>query len=443
MAKKLGSLIGLKMDEFDQYITANGEITFRPARLIPLKKPGDEMALTSIFLSSLRLIKEFRKEILSSIGMISSGNIYVYTEIEFSELNENRIDGLIIIVKAGTIKDAALLEMKNKSNEIEENQISRYMEIAQKYGIPRLITVSNQFVSEPTQFPISIKPPKNVELYHFSWLYILTIAKILISINDKNIIDEDQVEMMKEVVYYLEHNDSGIFGFTQMKSGWKKVVDKINAGAKLKLDDKDVDETVVSWLEEERDMALMLSRRLGMLVKSGESKYKNNLKARHNNDGRLLINDKILSSILRVDGAASNIFVNANFLKRNIEIYVTLAPPQDKSVRGQIGWLKQQLNTCRVKNEELFNSIENELKIGLFIKHVSMPELLSFNELEEKQVKDLGKIFSSSKKFVEIIEDMLLNFYQGIVQYLKKWEKPAPKMSTNDIKDKLPDEIEQ
>lgn len=49
MAKKLGSLIGLKMDEFDQYITANDEITFRPARLIPLKKPGDEMALTSIF----------------------------------------------------------------------------------------------------------------------------------------------------------------------------------------------------------------------------------------------------------------------------------------------------------------------------------------------------------------------------------------------------------
>ena len=313
MEKKLASIIGMTKSDFDQIVLEAKEIKLRSARLIPLIKPGDEMALTSIFLSSLRLIKEFRKDILNAVNLISSGRIYVYTEIEFSQFKENRIDGLIIVVKGGKIKDAALLEMKNKRDELTADQIQRYLEIAKLYNIPKLITVSNQFVSAPTQSPIYIKPPKNVGLYHLSWSYILTMAHILLFENDKNIKDEDQVEIMREVVSYLEHSTSGVSGFSQMKRGWKNVVQQINAGENLKSDDKDVEDTVVSWLQEERDMALILSRRLGLLVRSGESKYKDNLPARLENDTKNLINNKNLFSTLRVEGAVSNIVVNANF----------------------------------------------------------------------------------------------------------------------------------
>ena len=52
-------------------------------------------------------------------------------------------------------------------------------------------------------------------------------------------------------------------------------------------------------------------------------------------------------------------------------------------------------------------------------------EIKEFNIL---QVTDLGRKFSSRRGFVETIEAMLLGFYQGVVQHLKKWEKPAPKM---------------
>ena len=38
----------------------SGKLKLSQARLIPAIKVGDEMALTAIFLSSLRLIKEFR-----------------------------------------------------------------------------------------------------------------------------------------------------------------------------------------------------------------------------------------------------------------------------------------------------------------------------------------------------------------------------------------------
>ena len=63
-------------------------------------------------------------------------------------------------------------------------------------------------------------------------------------------------------------------------------------------------------------------------------------------------------------------------------------------------------------------------------------------ELRIVQVKDLGKRFSASKKFVEIMEGMLLDFYEGIIQHLKKWEKPAPKISPSDVTEKFPDDIE-
>jgi len=133
MGKKLASIIGMTKGDFDQIVLEAKEIKLRSARLIPLIKPGDEMALTSIFLSSLRLIKEFRKDILNAVNLISSGRIYVYTEIDFSQFKENRVDGLIIVVKGGKIKDAALLEMKNKSDELAVDQIQRYLEIAKLY----------------------------------------------------------------------------------------------------------------------------------------------------------------------------------------------------------------------------------------------------------------------------------------------------------------------
>ena len=65
MAKKLDkNLIGLKKEIFDSYINSSPiQLRVQPARLIPALKTGDEMALTSIFLSTLRLVKEYRDSI--------------------------------------------------------------------------------------------------------------------------------------------------------------------------------------------------------------------------------------------------------------------------------------------------------------------------------------------------------------------------------------------
>ena len=450
MSSKLTNIIDLPISEFDEHVKSRTEVTLQKARLIPIYKLGDEKALTSVFLSSLRLVKEFRKLISSSVNLTSSGKIYVYTEAKFRKHENKTVDGLILVVRGGKIKDAALLEMKNTDMELEEEQITNYLDIAKAYRIPKLITISNQFVSHPTQSPVNVKIPKKVALYHLSWSYILTIARILLFKSDTNIEDEDQIEIMKEVVNYLEYKRSGVQGFTLMKPGWKEITQRIHTGATIKNDDKDLTEAVESWLQEEKDMALKLSGKLGLLVGSGEAKYKDDLRGRIDSEKNSIIKNRSIESVLKVEGAASPIYVKTDFDKRNIEMRVNLEAPQDgRTLKGQIGWLRSQINNCRskAKDKKLFGKIENEIRININVKHLGIRQR-SIEELDDMidqfkgkeikefgiiQIKDMGQNFSNRKKFIDEIEKMVLNYYDNIVQYLKKWEKPAPKMNNRAV----------
>ena len=440
--KKIGKLIGLKKSDFNDLIKAK-KVVLRKPRLIPIYKLGDEMALTSVLLSSLRLVKEFKKAIFSDAKMQIGGTVYVYTEVEFDDFPGSRIDGLVLIVKSGTIRDAAIVEVKNGSSPLEIPQLEAYQQVAKKYSIPKFITISNQFVSDSTQSPVNVKNVRGIDMYHFSWTYLLTIAHVLLFENETLIEDEDQVEIMREVLSYLEWDKSGVVGLNQMKAGWAKVVESINASANIKATDNDVYETTLSWQQEERNMALLLSRKLGLLVQSGAIKFKGKLEDRLKSDCKDLVSTKRLESVLRVRGAASDIKIHALFEKRTVEMSAQLNPPEDKTLKGQLGWLKRQLDTCIKKNELLLSELAKEIYIEVSIKKSPTIERFSIEKFEiasdilkGKEIrvfkiiylKDFGKKFSSPRKFVEIIEKMLTNYYMGIVQHLNKWEPSAPKM---------------
>ncbi len=443
MHKKPTKLSGLSLDKFQNLIDQGDEIHLQKARLIPFYKPGDEMSLTSIFLSGLKLIKEFRDNILKSINLSRSGKIYVFTEIEFLLFDKKRVDGLILMVRGNKIIDSALLEMKNKNNDINEKQINDYIQIAKEYKISKLITVSNQFVSTPSQSPINIKLPKAVDMFHFSWSYILTIAQLLLFKNAKNIEDEDQIEIMKEVVDYFENTKSGVLGFTQMKPGWSEIVKKINIGTNILLNDNDLEEAITSWIEEERDMSLVLSRELGTLVQSTKKQFKNDFKKRIEFEKRELLKNNYLESSLKIDGVFSDIYVRPHFDRRNIEMGVKLNAPNDRGTKAQLTWVKNQFKTFQKKNPESFEKIKKELKVQIFLKFTKNPILIEIEDLDEifyslknkeikhfnlVQIKYLGKKFESRKAFVSELENMLVEYYQVIVQHMKKWEKPAPKI---------------
>lgn len=443
MSAKPTKLIGMSVKDFDSLLRKGKELHLQPARLIPFYKPGDEMAITSIFLSAIRLVDEFRDQIFRTIGLSRSKYLRVYTEAEFILFEKRRVDGLIIVIRGKKIVDAVLLEVKNKSIELNEEQIQEYLKIAKSYGIPNLLTVSNQFVSFPTQSPLNIRAPKHVSTSHLSWSFILTIAHILLAENEGNISDADQVEIMKEVIEYFESPNSGILGFTQMKPRWVELTQKANAGTSLDMEDPCVEDTVSSWLQEERDMALILSRKLGVLVKSGKPKFKKNLSDRVNHEKKALINNRCLESTLHIDRAAAPLDIRAFFDRKNIEMSATISPPLDKKTRGQITWARNQLKLSEKRNPDLFNSLVSELFIEINLKFVKAPIRLHYDELDSaadmigtREIKNfsivilkyLGRKFESRKGVVKIIEEMLINYYQGVLQHLKRWEKPAPQI---------------
>ena len=346
---------------------------------------------------------------------------------------------LIIIVIKGVISDAAFFEMKNKNSGLEKDQIEKYLDISKKLKVSKLVTVSNEFVADPSHSPIKIKAPKSITLSHFSWTYLITKGQLLLFKNDTNIEDEDQVEIMRETLHYFENPVSGISGYTQMKAGWKEVAESIRAQKQLKVSDECVEDAVLSWYEEEKDMALLLSRNLGVLVKSS-SKNKDSIKK----DISRLVKDNHINGSLAVKNSVSDIKISAEFERRMVSMSVKVTPPMDKGTVARISWIARQLENCRKKSQDTFNSIEGNIWIEADIKFAKANLKIKLSELSElsdqvngKEIQafhiilghSFGAGFASNKKFISLIEQMLLDYYEGVVQHMTNWNRPAPKLT--------------
>ena len=84
--------------------------------------------------------------------------------------------------------------------------------------------------------------------------------------------------------------------------------------------------------------------------------------------------------------------------------------------------------------------IEANIKFARDHIMVNLNQLDDLNELTKgkeinsyhiKYTNDLGASFSSVKKFVQLMDNMVLDYYEGIVQHMTNWNKPAPKLERN------------
>ena len=429
MIKKINKLVGLKKTDFDDYVN-NGKIIFSEARLIPILKTGDEMALTSILMSSIRLVKEFRNQIFSELRIKKGGKAFFYTEVRFMDIDEkSRLDGVILIVVSGVIQDAVFIEVKNDTDIIEEEQIIKYYKLAQDLSnVPKILTISNEFVADSSHSPVTISnQSKKISLYHFSWTYLKTLAQLLLYNNDNNIEDDDQVEIMKEVIHYLNDTRSGVSSFSKMSGEWFDVAEHIKSQSDIT--EEELIKAITSWYQEESNMTLMLSRELGVLVKLDVE----NPKTKLIKDIKKLKTEHYLSTKLKVKGAASEIKVTADFQRRTISMSVNITPPLDGGVTSRITWLKKQLE--KMKDQSLLEHlyIEADIKFTKQSIKLKYSDIDKFYEHKNKDIIgfNLDVIKSSDfrvTKFVTEIEGMLKTYYQVIVQDLKTWEKPAPKL---------------
>ena len=438
-------------EEFQKAIH-DGHLRAREARLIPVLKAGDEMALASVLLSSLKYVKEYREKFFKAIKFKKTSQIYYYTEVAFSnkDYSSSRLDGLILSVAKGKIKDAVILEFKGKNGTVDPKQIEQYLSLNRStFKADKLVSISPEYVPDVDHLPyVPIGRSKPVTLFHFSWSHLKNIASLLLFQNGDNIEDEDQVNILNEVLYYLESDINGLKGFSQMKSGWKSVVEAIKTGLPPKKED--LDEAVQSWFEEQTDMAHLLSAELGVPVTTSSAKKDGNLLKKLKTETSLLQKTHQLKFQLIIKDVVSDIGVTADFRNETIEMSLSLNAPseENKRNRARLTWLNNQLKRAEERESQVFKTLIDDIYIDVSIKFGRQPlrykladfHLASDDLVNEKEItsftiiaiKDIGSRFKSSKKFVELIEQMMFDYYQGLVQNLKSYTRPAPRIANHD-----------
>ena len=241
------------------------------ARLIPtVADSRKEERIVSVLLSTLSVVPLFAEQLLKRCGvrMGKTSDLRSYTEVEFVAADgsrKDRPDGVLCLLTRKS-RWTAFLEAKIDNNEISEEQVHRYAEIARELGIDAVITLSNQLAPLPSHVPYSVpkRLSNRVEFFHLSWISVLTQASLIL--RDDEGISREQAFILEEMARYFEHPSSGVKRFDKMNSEWRSLVLGVRDEQQFKRSSPEIENTVASWHQEERDVCLLLSRRIGERV---------------------------------------------------------------------------------------------------------------------------------------------------------------------------------
>lgn len=423
------------------------------ARLIPVTADSNgEQRAASIVLAAMRGVFEFRKVMLGSVG-VRVGNradLEAWTEVVFKDSasvknikdKKDRPDGLLVL-NTGKNQWKALIEAKIGNAEVNEEQLSAYLQLAKQNNIDAVITITNQFVALPEHHPVKIPKTltRSVALYHWSWMYLLTQATLLLESDE--IQSEDQKFVLQEVERYLKHEKSGVSRFTSMNREWKDVIGKVKSNAALNKSSEEVENTVSSWHQEQRDLCLVMSRKLGRPVKLRLSRsHRTDPQQRLRDDAENLVKHKTLICDLEIPDAAADLHVTADLATRTIICAMRLGAPQDKKrASARTNWLTRQLKNINDKDiyiKALRPGRAEDTQAPLS-EVLENPDVLDSSNtdvvptaFEVFYMADLAGKFAKNKVFIDELEKIVPNFYELAGQRLQAWVAPPPKIRKTD-----------
>ena len=420
----------------------------QPARLIPtVAESRKEGRIVSILLATLSVVPPFAERILEHCGvrMGKTSDLRSYTEVEFvasDGSSKDRPDGVLSLLTRKA-RWTALLEAKVDQTEISEEQVHRYAEIAREYGIDAVITLSNQLVPLPSHVPYSVpkRLSNRVKFFHISWISVLTQASLILK--DKEGISREQAFILEEMARYFDHPSSGVKRFDQMNSEWRSLVFGIRNDQPFKRSSPEIENTVAGWHQEERDVCLILSRRIGEQVDI-------RLSRKHQADPALRLRvacDSLIAShelryAFSVPNAASDLEVTANLQRRTLSCSMKLNAPGDKKrASARVNWLVRQLRG--VDGDDVIvrafwlgrgrptQASLSEIKTDPKCLESGRPGAVP-TSFEVVMIRDLAGRFSGRRTFIDDLENLIPEFYDRIGQNLRPWAPPPPSIDKRD-----------
>jgi len=392
------------------------------------------------------MIEEFGSELMNAAGkrVGKRAKIETYTEIVFKNEKiqvKDRPDGLIVL-RNGSNEWCALVEAKVGTSEVGADQVEKYREIAKEQGLDCVITISNQFATQPEHHPVEDvrKSRSRIPVFHWSWMSILTITDILLK--KDSVVDEDQKLLLNELRRFLTHESAGVKGFDRMPPEWAEINRLVSAGGKIPAKSHDASVVVDAWHQETRDLSLILSRQTETAVQEKLSrKHQADPAQRKKEELQHLREDAQLRSVLDVPDAAAPVEVVADIARRTIDIGMSLRAPEDKvSSKARVNWLLRQVKTEKI--DEVFvrmiwpgRSENTQFQLSELIRDPSICEKdktgLQVTKFHIFITRRLGARFTQQVNFIKELEDVVPFFYREVVQNLQEWRKPAPKIKAD------------
>jgi hypothetical protein len=417
------------------------------ARLIPVSGiKGDEEKErrgASAVLAVIQSVKEFGRAITQQAGA-PAGQISTFIEVPF-ELNgqQFRPDGLIQVARGKRLW-TALVEVKTGRNNLETEQLERYIDIARERQFDAVLTISNQLVTVPGEHPTPVdkKKLRKVQLHHLSWSQIRTEAAI--ERTNSSVADQDQSWILAEFIRYLEHPQSGALEFDDMGRSWVTVRDAV-ASRTLRASDPGAAEVVAHYGQLIAFAGMTLSVRLGVDVRPALSRSQmRDVGTLIQSGVTTLVEDGVLLGSLRVPNAPADISVRADLRSSKVTCAMSINAPTQGRNKTRINWLVRQLSrapgTVLIESSSAWARSRGPCHSLAAVRE--SPELVV--EDAKRELKSFTIQLSSPAgtkrgqgrgSFVESVLTLIGTFYEDVVQHVNAWKPPTPALKARHVDD--------
>jgi hypothetical protein len=414
------------------------------ARLIPISSASgveaQERRAASALLAVIAAVPEFGRALLKPLGA-PAGKTETFIEVPF-KIQERSIrpDGIITVIR-GAKAWGAIIETKTGPNSLEPEQMNLYLDLARELNFNAVLSISNQYVSSSSDYPIDIdkRRRRRVPLHHWSWINVLTEA--VVQKEHRGISDPDQAYILSELIRYLSDKRSGVVTFDSMGPSWTVVRDGAREN-RLRKGDSDVAVIVRRWDDLVRYLGLDLTKDLGRDVKQFLPKEERTPTARHQALQESLVTTGRLYAALQVPNVPGPIDLVADLRSRQVIVTTRIDAPKEGRSRGRVGWLLRQLANAP-------DGVIVEARVGRRgvsptapLREVrERPEILYSEPNQEIRqfglslTRNIGiKRAAGQGSFINSVIDTTKDFYGEVVQGLRAWKAPPPKLK------KQPDE---
>ncbi len=416
---------------------------WRHARLLPTygmrTQQEQEKRATSCLLAVMHGVPEFGHALLKELGAPKSPVIETFAEVRFKDAAGKTVipDGAIVCRRGGRTW-TCLVEVKTGSARLGDDQVAGYLDVARERGFDGVLTISTQITSTSDESPVNVDGRKlrTTSLWHLSWWRVLTDA--VVQHRYHRITDSDQEWVLRELIHYLKSDGSGAVGFEDMGASWVGVRKSAHDGT-LRPADAGAQDVAERWEQFTNYLALSLSQELGADVTLVRPR-KQTTAARIDETAKSLVSDGQLRSTLRIPDAVGPLEIRTDLRARQTVTSVAIDAPREGGLRSRFTWLMRQVKdapddlrieaafpNARVTTAACLGDVRSDPKALYYPPDPKRAPRAFVLARSQPMGQKRGRAEGS---FVRETSAQAVEFYRDLVQELKAWQAPAPKLRT-------------